>query len=83
MTTFAWIKQQFPSFQINGREGRRVGYWCVKCNKPIPLNSVEIREENGSVFSNVYHLVCGLSVSSIWDDDGYDAQMDRMTGGNK
>lgn len=56
------------NFKESGREGNRVGYWCSKCKKAIPIiNENEIEWHFGQ-FANGIHRKCNTSVESIWDE---------------
>lgn len=56
-------------FVIDGREGNRVGYWCSKCQKAIPVKEKEIDWEFASQFANGIHRNCNTPVESIWEND--------------
>lgn len=62
------VKELFPAWKPNPPfEGNRVGYWCLKCNKPLHLGTEETRNRNSaSQFIDVIHKPCGTAVESIW-----------------
>ena len=63
------VIKRFPDFKIDGTEGSRVGYWCERCQEPIPIGSYRVTAEYGTQFINIRHDKCGHSVESIRDEE--------------